>query len=89
MKLKMKTKNYEEKKKVMLCGTLLFPITVGKPAVFAAEGSVYRTSNVLSMHEQTEDNVHFDTMNTNYHLSMSPFQLADMNPLPERLAACA
>ena len=60
MKLKMKTKNYEEKKKVMLCGTLLFPITVGKPAVFAAEGSVYRTSNVVALHEQTEDNIHFE-----------------------------
>ena len=48
----MKKKNNEEKKKVMLCGTLLFPITVGKPAVFAAEGSVYRTSNVVALHEQ-------------------------------------
>ena len=79
----------EEKKKVMLCGMLLFPITVGKPAVFAAEGSVYRTSNVVALHEQTEDNIHFETRNTHYHLSMSPFPLAAMSPLPVRLAACA
>ena len=78
-----------KKKKVMLCGTLLFPITIGKPAVFAAEGSVYRTSNVVALHEQTEDNIHFETRNTHYHLSMSPFPLAAMSPLPVRLAACA
>lgn len=56
--VRMKKKNNKEKKKVMLCGTLLFPITIGKPAVFATEGSIYRTSNVVALHEQTEDNIH-------------------------------
>lgn len=31
-------KKKEEKKKVMLCGQLICPVTVGKPAVFAAGG---------------------------------------------------
>ena len=31
MRLKMKAKKHEEKKKVMLCGMLLCPVTVGKP----------------------------------------------------------
>ena len=61
MRLKMKAKKHEEKKKVMLCGMLLCPVTVGKPAVFAAEGNFYRTSNVVALHEQTEDNIHFET----------------------------
>ena len=54
MRLKRKTKNHDEKKKVMLCGMLLCPITIGKPAVFAAKGNLYRTSNVVALHEQTE-----------------------------------
>jgi len=89
MRLKMKAKKHEEKKKVMLCGMLLCPVTVGKPAVFAAEGNFYRTSSVVALHEQTEDNIHFETKNTHYYLSMSPFPLAAMSPLPVRLATCA
>ena len=89
MRLKRKTKNHDEKKKVMLCGMLLCPITVGKPAVFTAKGNLYRTSNVVALHELTENNIHFETRNTHYHLSMSPFPLAAMSPLPVRLAACA
>lgn len=89
MRLKTNTKNYKEKKKVMLCGTLLCPITIGKPAVFAAEGNLYRTSDVVALHKQTEENIHFETRNTHYHLSMSPFPQAAMSPLPVRLAECA
>ncbi len=89
MRLKMKAKKHEEKKKVMLRGMLLCPVTVGKPAVFAAEGNFYRTSSVVALHEQTEDNIHFETKNTHYYLSMSPFPLAAMSPLPVRLATCA
>lgn len=85
----MRKKKAEEKKTVMLCGTLLCPITIGKPALFASEGNFYRTSIVVAVHKQTEDNIHFETRNTHYHLSMSPFPLAAMSPLPVRLAACA
>ena len=89
MRLKLRTRKHEEKKKIMLCGTLLFPITIGEPAVFAAEGNLYRTSTVVALHEQTEDTIHFETINTHYHLSMSPFPSADACPLPVKLAACA
>ena len=85
----MRKKKAEEKKTVMLCGTLLCPVTIGKPAVFAAGGTFYRTSAVVALHEQTEDNIHFETRNTHYHLSMSPFPLAAISPPPVRLAACA
>ena len=85
----MRKKKAEEKKTVMLCGTLLCPVTIGKPAVFAAGGTFYRTSAVVALHKHTMDEVHFETMNTHYHLSMSPFPLAAMSPLPVRLAACA
>lgn len=87
--MRMKKRKDEKKKNVMLCGMLLCPITIGKPAVFAAEGNLYRTSDVVALHEQTDENIHFETRNTHYHLSMSPFPLAAMSPLPVRLAACA
>lgn len=77
------------KKKVELCGNLLFPITIGKGAVFSAEGLVYHTSRVIALHEQTIDYIRFETLNTDYHLSLSPFPMAVISPLPERLAACA
>lgn len=82
-------KKKEEKKSVLLCGQLICPITIGKPAVFAAEGKFYRTSHVVALHKHTMDEIHFETVNTHYHLSMSPFPLAAMSPLPVRLAACA
>lgn len=85
----MKKRKEAKKKKVMLCGMLLCPITIGKPAVFAAEGTLYRTSDVVALHEQTDEIIHFETRNTHYHLSMSPFPLAAISPLPVRLAACA
>lgn len=39
--------------------------------------------------EESEDCVRFETQNSHYHLSMSPFPLAAVSPLPVRLAACA
>lgn len=89
MRLKKKMKNHMEKKKVMLCGMLLCPITIGKPAVFAAEGNLYRTSDVVALHEQSDESIHFETRNTHYYLSMSPFPLAAVSLLPVRLATCA
>ena len=79
----------EKKKEVKLCGCLIRPITVGKAAIYAAGGHVYRTSRVVAVHEQTEYMVHFETKKAHYHLSMSPFPLASANPLPAALAACA
>ena len=37
----------------------------------------------------SEDCVRFETQNSHYYLSMSPFPLAAVSPLPVRLAACA
>ncbi|MCM1214956.1 MAG: hypothetical protein NC331_06555 [Lachnospiraceae bacterium] len=82
-------KTKEKKKEVMLCGSLICPIVVGKPAIFAAEGTIYHTSCVVALHEQTAENIHFETVNTHYHLFTSPFPLAVISPLPVRMAACA
>ena len=54
-----------------------------------ANGSDYRTSPVVAIHQQSGDLVHFETLNSNYFLSMDPFPLAAASPLPTVLAACA
>lgn len=79
----------EKKKEVKLCGCLIRPAVVGKTAIYAAGGHVYRTSRVVAIHEQTDYMVHFETQKAHYHLSMSPFPLAPASPLPTMLAACA
>lgn len=79
----------KEKKELTLCGKLMRPITIGKGALITAGGQIYHTSRVVALHEQDEDHVHFETLNTHYYLSMRPFPLAAISPLPVRLAACA
>ena len=79
----------EKKKEVKLCGCLIRPAVVGKTAIYATRGHVYRTSRVVAIHDQTENMVHFETKNAHYYLSTSPFPPAAINPLPMRLAACA
>ena len=79
----------EKKKEVTLCGRLIRPVEIGKTAVYASGGHVYRTSRVVAIHEQTKYRVHFETKSAHYHLSMSPFPQAAVNPVPAIPAACA
>ena len=79
----------EKKKEVKLCGCLIRPAVVGKTAIYAAGGHVYRTSRVVAIHEQTDYMVHFETQKAHYHLSMSPFPMAPAIPFPTMLPACA
>ena len=79
----------EKKKEVQLCGCLIRPVVVGKTAIYATGGHVYRTSRVVTVHEQTEDMVHFETKAAHYYLSMDPLPLAAASPFPTQKAACA
>ena len=72
----------KEKKQIVLNGSLLRPL-------LHAGGNIYHTSRVVAILEESEDCVRFETQNSHYHLSMSPFPLAAVSPLPVRLAACA
>ena len=67
----------------------LCPLVLGHCAFLRANGSDYRTSPVVAIHQQSGDLVHFETLNSNYFLSMAPFPLAAASPLPPVLAACA
>ena len=79
----------KEKKQIVLNGSLLRPLSVGRGALLHAGGNIYHTSRVVAVHEQSDDLVRFETLNSIYCLSMSPFPLAAVSPLPVRLAACA
>ena len=62
----------------------------GQGALLHAGGKIYHTSRVVVIHDQSDDMVRFETLNSNYCLSMAPFPLAACNPLPMvSLAACA
>ena len=79
----------KSKKSIVMHGMLLAPLVLGHCAYLRANGSDYRTSPVVAIHEQSGDLVHFETLNSNYILSMDPFPLAAASPLPTVLAACA
>ena len=79
----------KDKKSIYLNGSLLRPLTVGQGAIVHAGGMVYHTSRVVAIQEQSEESIRFETLNSFYHLSTSPFPLAAVSPLPVRLAACA
>ena len=72
----------KEKKQIVLNGSLLRPLSVGRGALLHAEGNIYHTSRVVAILEESEDCVRFETQNSHYHLSMSPFPLAAVSPLP-------
>lgn len=75
------------KKVVHLSGVALLPVKVGSRAVLASGGQVTCTSRVVAVHTQTEEELCFETLNTNYRVSMSPSPRADCAMLPMRMAA--
>ena len=60
----------KEKKQIVLNGSLLRPLSVGRGALLHAGGNIYHTSRVVTILEESEDCVRFETQNSHYHLSM-------------------
>lgn len=79
----------KSKKPIYMHGSLLRPLIIGQGAYLYSGGQTYHTSPVTVIHEQSEDMVHFETHNSNYHLSMSPFPTAAVIPFPVGLTLCA
>lgn len=79
----------KQKKELHLCGRLMSPLIIGKSVLIAIDGQIYHTSRVVALYEQNHAYVHFETLNTHYHLSLHPFPLASIRPPPVRLAICA
>ena len=75
------------KKKIRKIGKLLRPLVIGQGAYVYIGGVPLHTSRVVAIYEQTEELVHFETMNSDYYLTTRPFPTAVINPLPVSLAA--
>ena len=85
----MEVEVYDEIKKIY-CDARSTSASAGQGALLHAGGKIYHTSRVVAIHDQSDDMVRFETLNSNYCLSMAPFPLAACNPLPMvSLAACA
>lgn len=79
----------KSKKSIVIHGTLLCPLVLGHCAFLRANGTAYRTSTVVAIHEQSAVLVHFETLNSDYYLSLDPFPEAADIPPYTALAACA
>ena len=64
------------KKVVHLQGGVIMPVSVGSRAVLLTGGKAILTSLVVTIHAMTEREVCFETLNTNYCISMDPFPWA-------------
>lgn len=62
----------EEKTMKTITGTLLRPLAVGAKAVILHQGQVTLTSQVVTIHSRTEDEIRFETLNTEYCLLTGP-----------------
>ena len=50
----------KEKKQIVLNGSLLRPLSVGRGALLHAGGNIYHTSRVVTILEESEDCVRFE-----------------------------
>ena len=64
----------EEKTLKTLHGVLMRPLAIGAKAVIVHQGQITLTSRVVSIHSQTEDEVRFETLSSEYRLLIGPFR---------------
>ena len=62
----------KEKAMKTMTGTLLRPLAVGAKAVILHQGQITLTSLVVEIHSRTEDEIRFETLNTQYRLLTGP-----------------
>ena len=79
----------KSKKSIVMHGMLLCPLVLGHCAFLRANGSDYRTSPVVAIHQQSGDLVHTQPHTPNNYLPTAPTPRAPATPLPTVLAACA
>ncbi len=63
------------------------PVEVGCPAVLAMGGKLIHTSEVIAIHSDTRDYLHFETHHAHYHLNRKQIQFAAIHPLLLSMAA--
>lgn len=77
----------KEKAIKTMTGTLLRPLAVGAKAVILYQGQVTLTSRVVNIHSRTEDEIRFETLNTEYRLLTGPDREQAADSFPMAMAA--
>lgn len=77
------------KREVHISGKLIFPLKVGNSAVISRQSDIIRTSAVVSIREENEDYVCFETENSVYQVSMKPVANTARAVLTSFLKMCA
>lgn len=75
------------KKTTIMEGVLMSPLALGRRALVFTQGRLMRTSTVVAIHDISDEQIHFETMNTNYTLLGSPSPQTACDPMPAMLAA--
>ncbi len=68
-------------------GTLIRPLSVGSRALFLHWRGLVRTSPVVAIHNISDDEVRFETVNTTYRLLTRPTREPATSLLPLAVAA--
>ena len=77
----------KEKAMKTMTGTLLRPLAVGAKAVILHQGQITLTSRVVEIHSRTEDEIRFETLNTQYRLLTGPSSEPAAGCFPLAMAA--
>ncbi len=70
-----------------ISGRLLSPLKEGSTAIIAYGGDVIRTSRVVEIHEYSETEATFETMNAIYRVSLIPLTVPASFPMARGCAA--
>lgn len=70
------------KKSVEISGHIVFPLKEGMAAYIACSKGIVQTSKVVSIVSNTNDFAHFETMNSEYKITLekSPVEMAQALP---------
>ena len=73
----------KSKKSIVMHGMLLCPLVLGHCAFLRANGSDYRTSPVVAIHQQSGDLVHFGNAQLQLLPFDGPFPAGGRQPAPD------
>ncbi len=88
-RMKIIERREKSKRIIILNGSLLGPLQIGKRAIVYTGGELYRTSKVVAIQEKNIKRVCFETENTHYQIQLEPHFHALMRFLEYQATRCA
>lgn len=83
------SKSEKKKRSIVLRGSLLKPLAVGRCAIIHTGGKLYRTSRVVAIRKQDDRAVYFETENSFYHIRLEPYFYALAGFVEYQATKCA